>query len=69
MTQGGTGDVLAGLVAGFIFRSHSPFYSATLSAFINGTAGELAKNDFSVIKMIEKIPEAIEKCRNFISSD
>lgn len=69
MTQGGTGDVLAGLVAGFIFRSYDPFYSATLSAFINGTAGELAKNDFSVIKLIDKIPMAIEDSKNFIISD
>ncbi|MHA1940530.1 MAG: NAD(P)H-hydrate dehydratase [Candidatus Hodarchaeales archaeon] len=69
MTQGGTGDVLAGLVAGFFSQSHNPFYSATVGAFINGKAGQLTKNDFSVINLLEKIPTAINDSKQFIGSD
>lgn len=40
MTVGGTGDVLSGMVAGFISQGISPFDSACCAAFINGSAGD-----------------------------
>jgi hydroxyethylthiazole kinase-like uncharacterized protein yjeF len=42
MTVGGTGDVLAGLVAAFFAVTRDPFKAATAAAFVNGTAGDLA---------------------------
>ncbi len=42
MSVGGTGDVLAGLVAGFRAQGISSFLSACAGAFINGAAGLLA---------------------------
>ncbi len=69
MTQGGTGDVLAGLSAGFFFQTQNPFRSATISAFINGKAGQLAQNSFSVIKLLQKIPIAINESKKFINLD
>jgi hydroxyethylthiazole kinase-like uncharacterized protein yjeF len=40
MTVGGTGDVLAGLTAGFIAQTGRLFESAVQAAFVNGKAGE-----------------------------
>lgn len=41
MTHGGTGDVLAGIVAGLMAQGNDPFTSARIAAYINGKAGEL----------------------------
>jgi NAD(P)H-hydrate epimerase len=43
MTVGGTGDVLAGLVAGLMALKMTPLASAAASSFVNGRAGEAAK--------------------------
>ncbi len=40
MTKAGTGDVLAGLVAGFLAKSHDLFKSAAAAAYINGFIGD-----------------------------
>jgi len=45
MTVGGTGDLLAGLVGGLMAQGHDAFEAAFLGSFINGTAGDLAKED------------------------
>jgi NAD(P)H-hydrate epimerase len=40
MTVGGTGDTLAGTVAGLL-GGHDPFESACMAAYANGRAAEL----------------------------
>lgn len=40
MTKGGTGDVLAGMCAGFIALGAKPFEAASAAAYINGKIGE-----------------------------
>jgi len=42
MTVGGTGDVLAGLVAGIMSKGVPPFEAAAIGAYINGLAGQEA---------------------------
>ncbi len=42
MSVGGTGDVLAGTVAGFRAQGVASFLSACTGAFVNGAAGLLA---------------------------
>ncbi len=42
MTVGGTGDVLTGVVAGFLARMVSPFQAAVAAAVANGLAGVAA---------------------------
>ena len=42
MTGAGTGDILAGIVAGLLSKGMSPFDSACLGAYICGRAGEYA---------------------------
>ncbi|RLG21423.1 NAD(P)H-hydrate dehydratase [Candidatus Micrarchaeota archaeon] len=51
MTVGGTGDVLAGLVAGFIAQGYPLYEAACKAAFLNGKAGERAfkKHGYSLL--------------------
>ena len=42
MTVGGTGDVLAGLVAGFFSKMNSSFEAACAAVYLNGIAGIMA---------------------------
>ena len=39
MTKAGTGDILSGLVAGFLAHSKDMYKSASAGAYINGLAG------------------------------
>jgi len=41
MTKAGTGDVLAGLVLGFLAKTKDPFKSAVAASFINGFVGDM----------------------------
>ena len=42
MTVGGTGDVLAGLVAALYSRMNSPFDASALAVYFNGVAATIA---------------------------
>ncbi|MEM3154362.1 MAG: NAD(P)H-hydrate dehydratase [Candidatus Woesearchaeota archaeon] len=41
MTHGGTGDVLAGIVAGLIAQGNKPFMAAYAAAYINGKTADI----------------------------
>ncbi|MHA1331172.1 MAG: NAD(P)H-hydrate dehydratase [Candidatus Hodarchaeales archaeon] len=69
MTRGGTGDVLAGLISGLIPQVSSLVHAAYIGTYINGRAGELAQEEFSLSKLLEFIPKAINESYNFIRSD
>lgn len=62
MTKGGTGDVLAGLVAGFAAK-HDPFFSACCASFINKrSADELYKivgPFFNASDLADQIPKTL----------
>lgn len=63
MTGAGTGDVLAGAVAGLMAKGMSPFDSACLAAYICGKAGEYAFEDKSygliATDIVEEIPHVL----------
>ena len=69
MTRGGTGDILAGLIAGFLTQTEIPFYAACVGTYINGRAGELVKSDFNLSNLLRHIPTAIQEGFDFIRRD
>ncbi len=69
MTRGGTGDILAGLIAGFVSQTTDLFHAASIGTYINGRAGELAKWDFNLQNMLQYIPVAIQDSFDFIHGD
>ena len=63
MTVGGTGDVLAGTV-GALAATNDPFHAATVGAYVNGRAGDLAveEHGFGLVAtdLIDRIPHAMD---------
>ncbi|UCG45389.1 MAG: NAD(P)H-hydrate dehydratase [Candidatus Bathyarchaeota archaeon] len=64
MTVGGTGDVLAGIVGGFLARGVDPFRAAVAGAFINGAAGDFVQlekgNHMVSTDIIDWIPQVMK---------
>ena len=60
MTVGGTGDVLSGLIAGFLSRNKNIIESASTATFVNGMAGEMLQNEYGnhiiASDLISKLP-------------
>lgn len=65
MSVGGTGDVLAGEVAGLLSRGVAPFDAARMAAFVNGAAGDLAYQTFGfsllATDVIDQVPIALKE--------
>ena len=66
MAKGGTGDVLAGMIAAFIGQGIKPFDAAKLGVYLHGLAGDLAAKEKGEVSMLasdllNKIPDAIKK--------
>ena len=68
MTKGGTGDVLAGLVAGFYCKNEA-FLSACAGIFVNGLTGDRLKERvgvwFNASDLCEEIPKTLKWCEDF----
>ena len=47
MAKAGSGDVLAGMIAGLLAQRCEPFYAAKLGVYLHGLAGDIAKNDLT----------------------
>ncbi|HEY4694679.1 MAG TPA: NAD(P)H-hydrate dehydratase [Candidatus Nanoarchaeia archaeon] len=64
MTKGGTGDVLAGLIAGLSCKNDL-FLASCAAVFINGTAADALKEKvsyyFNASDLIEEIPATMKK--------
>ena len=66
LAKGGSGDVLAGLISGFVAQHISVFDSAVLGVFIHNLSGRLAANENSEYclipdDIIQHIPEAFKQ--------
>jgi NAD(P)H-hydrate epimerase len=65
MTVGGTGDVLTGIISGFIAQKASPFAAARMGVFTAGLAGDLAFEEKSygllATDVIDKVPIVLRR--------
>lgn len=66
MAKGGSGDVLAGMIASFASQGIKPLYASAMGVYIHGAAGDLCAKKFSQISMtptdiIENIGMVINK--------
>jgi len=68
MTKGGTGDVLAGLIAAFACKNDL-FLAACAGTFVNGLAGDRLKEKvsfwFNASDLVEEIPKTLKWCEEF----
>ena len=68
MTVGGTGDVLSGLVAGFLSRNKNMIESVCAATFVNGATGELLQKEYGnhilASDLISKLPEILKSFNN-----
>ncbi len=64
MTVGGTGDVLAGLVAGLMALKMAPLAAAAAASFVNGRAGQAAKklmgNHITATDLVRFLPTTLK---------
>ena len=68
MTKGGTGDVLAGLIAALACKNDL-FLAASAGVFINGLAGDRLKKKvsyyYSASDLVREIPRTIKWCEDY----
>lgn len=65
MATGGTGDVLTGIIAGFIGQGIEPFTASALAAYFHGLAGNIALKEKGVLSLIatdllNRLPDALK---------
>lgn len=68
MTKGGTGDVLAGLIAALACKNDL-FLAACTGTFVNGLAGDRLKEKvsyyFNASDLVEEIPRTLKWCERY----
>ena len=68
LASAGTGDVLAGAVAGLLAQGLSPFDAASCGVYLHGAAGEQARNEMGDTGMVAsdllpRLPLAIKQVK------
>jgi len=63
MAKGGTGDVLTGMIAGFLSQTMNPVNASIIGVFMHGLAGDIAASEEDIhtlmaTDIVEKIPDA-----------
>ena len=69
MTVGGTGDVLSGVIGGFLSRGAAPFHASSAGVFLTGLAGDLCEVEkgygFTASDVKDKIPIALSEAKEY----
>jgi len=68
LASGGTGDVLAGAIAGLLAQGLAPFDAASLGVYLHGLAGELVREELGEAgtvagDLLPALPKAIKSLR------
>ncbi len=68
MASGGTGDVLAGMIAALLARDTDPLDAACAAVYLHGLAGDLLKEEIgdtglAAMDLADRIPKAIQRVR------
>ena len=63
LAKAGSGDVLTGMISGFLSQGLKPLNAAILGVFLHGLAGDIASVDYTVLAsdVIDYIPFAIQE--------
>jgi NAD(P)H-hydrate epimerase len=69
LATAGTGDVLAGAIAGLLAQGMAPFDAATCGAYLHGLAGQIAAEQTGIAGMLasdllQEIPKAMIRVRH-----
>jgi NAD(P)H-hydrate epimerase len=64
LATAGSGDVLAGIIAGLLAQGLSPFDAARLAAFVHGACGTKAGPGLIAEDLADLVPNALEAARN-----
>ncbi len=71
MAVGGVGDVLSGLIAGFMAQGARTFEACVAATFINGRAGNLTASEkgyhFTASDVLDKVPAALREYEYWLS--
>ena len=68
MAKGGSGDILAGMIAGFTAQKIPLKESCIIATYIHGLAGDIAKSEYTEISMLPTdIVNAIPKAFKFLT--
>lgn len=68
MARGGSGDALAGILAGLLAQGIPPTEAAAAAVYLHGLAGDLARDDrgeigMTVTDLLDRLPDAFVRCR------
>jgi len=64
------GDVLAGITAGLLSKGMAPFNAARAAAYLNGSAGDMAFEEYSyglmATDLLERVPQVLQRCLSML---
>ena len=65
LAKAGSGDVLAGMIAGLLAQKCEPFYGAKLGVYLHGLCGDLAREELTeygvlALDQVKFIPKAVK---------